>query len=126
MSLDITPIVTDDRLMIQSYGDGRFEVNGHIVDGSILLYEGRVDPWEVSSSNDITQEALEPLLAHAEKYDILLVGCGETSKMPPKNLREAVKEKGLVLEWMNSGAAARTFCAMQIEDRRVLAAIIAV
>ncbi|WP_419796689.1 MAG: Mth938-like domain-containing protein [Terasakiella sp.] len=126
MSLDITPIVTDNRLMIVSYGDGRFDVNGHIVAGSILLYEGRVDPWDATEPSDITLDSLKPLLDHAEKYDILLVGCGETSKMPPKGLREAVKEKGLILEWMNSGAAARTFCALQIEDRRTLAAIIAV
>jgi uncharacterized protein len=126
MSFDITPIVTDNRLMIQSYGEGRFEVNGHIVTGSILLYEGRVDPWDISNGADITLESLQPLLDYGENYDILLVGCGEKSKMPPKGLREAVKAKGLILEWMNSGAAARTFCALQIEDRRALAAIIAV
>ncbi len=126
MSLDITPVVTDNRLMVSSYGNGRFTVNGHTVSGSILLYENKVDPWEVDRAQDISVESLSTLLAHADNYDILLVGCGELSKMPPKGLREAVKEKGLVLEWMNSGAAVRTFSALQIEDRRTLAAIIAV
>jgi uncharacterized protein len=126
MSMDITPLVTDGRLMISSYGDGKFTVNAKKVTGSILLYNDRVDPWPITDASDITLESLEVLLNCSNGYDILLVGCGELSKAPPKGLREAVKEKGLVLEWMNSGAAARTFTVLQTEDRRVLAAIIAV
>lgn len=126
MSLDITPLVSDDRLMISSYGDGRFTVNDRKVEGSILLYENKVTPWPVTEAKEITLESLQPLLDVADKYDILVIGCGELSQMPPKDLREAVKEKGLVLEWMNSGAAARTFTVLQTEDRRTLAAIIAV
>jgi len=126
MSMDITPIVNDSRLMISSYGDGKFTVNAKKVTGSILLYNERVDPWSVSKVSDITLESLEILLACAENYDILIVGCGELSKAPPKGLREAIKERGLILEWMNSGAAARTFTVLQTEDRRVIAAIIAV
>ncbi|MDV7338779.1 Mth938-like domain-containing protein [Terasakiella sp. A23] len=126
MSLDITPIVNDDRLMISSYGDGRFTVNGKTVTGSILLYENKVEPWEITKAKDITLESIQPLLDVADEYDILVIGIGELSKMPPKDLREAVKGKGLVLEWMNSGAAARTFTVLQTEDRRTLAAIIAV
>lgn len=126
MSLDITPLVSDDRLMISSYGDGRFTVNDRKVEGSILLCENKVTPWPVTEAKEITLESLQPLLDVADKYDILVIGCGELSQMPPKDLREAVKEKGLVLEWMNSGAAARTFTVLQTEDRRTLAAIIAV
>ncbi len=126
MSLDITPLVTDGRLMISSYGDGRFTVNGKTVTGSILLYDNKVEPWDVTEAKDITLESIQPLLESADDYDILVLGYGELSKMPPKDLREAVKEKGLVLEWMNSGAAARTFTVLQTEDRRTLAAIIAV
>lgn len=126
MSLDITPIITDQRLIISSYGDGRFTVNGRTVTGSVLLYEGKVEPWAVTDASEIDLASLQPILDVAQDYDILLVGYGEKSKMPPKGLQQAVKEKGLVLEWMNSGAAARTFTALQTEDRRVVAAIIAV
>ncbi len=126
MSLDITPLVDDNLLMIKSYGDGRFTVNDAKVEGSILLYNGRVEPWSVKEASEITLESLQVLLDNSDGYDILVVGCGELAKMPPKEIREAAKEKGLVLEWMNSGAAARTFTVLQTEDRRTLAAIIAV
>lgn len=124
--MDITPIISDNRLMITSYGDGKFTVNKKKVTGSILLYKERVDPWPVTEPSDVTLESLEILIAHADEYDILIVGCGEMSKAPPKGLREAIKDKGLILEWMNSGAAARTYSVLQTEDRRVMAAIIAV
>ncbi|NVK18213.1 MAG: hypothetical protein HWE30_05930 [Methylocystaceae bacterium] len=126
MSLDITPLVSDGRLMISSYGDGRFTVNDRKVEGSILLYENRVEPWTATEASEITLDSIQPLLNVAENYDILIIGYGELSKMPPKDIRLAAKEKGLVLEWMNSGAAARTFTVLQTEDRRTLAAIIAV
>lgn len=126
MSLDITPMVHDDRLMISSYGDGCFTVNDHKVEGSVLLYEGKVEPWTPVTVEEINIASLQPLLDVAATYDILVVGCGDKARMPPKDIREAAKAKGLVLEWMNSGAAARTFTVLQTEDRRVLAAILAV
>ncbi|WP_135078110.1 Mth938-like domain-containing protein [Terasakiella sp. SH-1] len=126
MSLDITPVITDNRLMIKSYGEGTFTVNDHKVTGAVLLYDGKVEPWQISDVSEITLDSLAPLFNTEEDYDILLIGIGALSQMPPKTLKEAVKEKGLILEWMNSGAAARTFNVLQTEDRRVIAALIAV
>lgn len=126
MSLDITPLINDGRLMISAYGDGKFTVNAKVVTGSILLYKETVDPWPISDVSEITFESLEPLLPYADDYDIIIVGCGALSKAPPKGLREALKAKGLILEWMNSGGAVRTYTVLQTEDRRVLAAILAV
>ena len=126
MSLDITPLIHDDRLMISAYGNGSFTVNDHKVEGSVLLYNGKVEPWGIATVEEITLDSLTPLLDASEGYDILVVGCGDKARMPSKEIKQAVKEKGLVLEWMNSGAAARTFSVLQTEDRRVLAAILAV
>lgn len=126
MSLDITPVITDQRLMIRSYGDGRFNINDYRVTGSVLLYDQTVDPWSISDSDEISLESLSPLLDRAADYEIILIGCGERSKMPPNGLKEALKEAGLIMEWMNSGAAARTYNVLQTEDRKVLAAIIAI
>lgn len=126
MSIDITPVPSAGRLIIQSYGDGKFTINARVIHGSVMLFDDRLDAWPVNDASEITVESLQPLLAEADGFDILLVGCGNRSKMPPKDIREAVKAAGLVLEWMDSGAAARTYTVLQTEDRRVLAAIIAV
>ena len=44
----------------------------------------------------------------------------------PKGLRESLKDRGLVLEWMDTGAACRTFNVLLAEDRHCAAALIAV
>ncbi len=41
-------------------------------------------------------------------------------------LKDGVRELGLVLEWMDTGAACRTFNVLLAEERAVAAALIAV
>lgn len=126
MSLDITPAPAAGRLMFNAYGDGRFKLNGQYQEGSILVSEKSVQSWSATDLDGITLESLKPLIDQAAVQDILVIGCGKTFQAPPKGLREAIRKAGLVLEWMDTGAACRTFNVLQNEDRRVLAAIIAV
>ena len=58
--------------------------------------------------------------------EILVVGCGAPFEPPPSGLREGLSEKGVVLEWMDTGAACRTFNVLLAEDRACAAALIAV
>ena len=46
-------------------------------------------------------------------------------QMPPPELRAALRERGVVLEPMNTGAACRTFNVLLTEGRRAAAALIA-
>lgn len=71
-------------------------------------------------------DALSAVLANADDIDILLVGCGPTFAAIPKGLRAALKDAGIILEWMDTGAACRTFNVLVAEERRVAAALIAV
>ena len=57
---------------------------------------------------------------------ILLIGCGTTFFPPPKSLRNALKNIGTALEWMDTGAACRTFNVLLAENRNVVSALIAV
>jgi uncharacterized protein len=56
---------------------------------------------------------------------IVVMGCGATFLPPPPGLRAALRDKGLVLEWMDTGAACRTFNVLLGEDRAAVAALIA-
>ena len=58
--------------------------------------------------------------------EILVVGCGALFEPPPSGLREGLSKKGVVLEWMDTGAACRTFNVLLAEDRACAAALIAV
>jgi len=126
MSLDINPVVPNDRQLIQAYGDGRFKVSGEVYEGSILIFPERTERWSAGDSGTIDLPALDAVVAESDAVDLLLIGCGPRFTAVPKGLRDALKDAGIVLEWMDSGAACRTFNVLVAEERRVAAAIVAV
>ncbi len=87
------------------------------------MFPERTVSWPVSAAQDITLESLTEVTGEA---GILVVGCGAAFEPPPSGLREGLSEKGVVLEWMDTGAACRTFNVLLAEDRACAAAIIAV
>lgn len=75
---------------------------------------------------EVTAATLQAVRDAEEATDILLAGCGPRFVPPPEGLREAIREMGLSLEWMDTGAACRTFNVLLAEERPVAAALIAV
>ena len=73
----------------------------------------------------VTESALIAAL-DGKGIEILLIGCGQSFSPPPKGLRQAIKAAGMALEWMDTGAACRTYNVLQLEDRPAAAALIAV
>jgi len=124
--MDLTPSVPQGRQVIERYGAGRFTVSGVQHQGSILVWGETTLAWSIASVEEITLESLAPVIAKAADLDVLLIGCGSRALLLPKVLREGLRATGLVAEQMDSGAAARTFNILTMEDRRVAAALIAV
>ena len=124
--MDITPSVPEKSQVVESYGAGRFRVSGELYEGSILIGAEATRVWPVKRVEDVTIEALEPLFGMTSDFDILILGCGPTLAMIPQPLRQALRERGVVLELMDTGAACRTYNVLLSEARRVAAAIIAV
>jgi uncharacterized protein len=58
--------------------------------------------------------------------EILLIGCGTRAKLIEPNLLADLKNAGIAVESMDTGAACRTFNVLIAEDRRVAAALIPV
>ena len=126
MSLDIPPVTPEGRQVIQRYGNGGFRIANFPYAGSVLVTTEHSMLWPVTQAVDITIENLHPLFAQEFSPGIILIGCGPKFISPPKDLRLAVKEKGAVLEWMDTGAACRTYNVLLTEERQVVAALIAV
>ena len=112
--------------MIQSYGAGRFRIAGKTHEGSVLVFADETRPWPVNEVGEITLQSLAPATTVDVLPEIMLIGCGNASGPPPRELREGLKAGGLVLEWMNTGAACRTFNVLLAEERSTVAALIAV
>ena len=122
--MDITPAISEDKQIVESYGDLQFKITGQRYEGSALVFPGRVEPWPPRSLDEVTAESLLP--AKDAGVDVLLLGCGARMSLLPKPLKEDLRAAGIVVEVMDTGAACRTYNVLMMEGREVAAALIAV
>jgi uncharacterized protein len=123
--MDITPAVPEDRQVIESYGEGRFQISGAVHTGSVLVFPGRTLAWDVAAMDELSLERLAAIVDAEPPVEILLVGCGARLTLLPGPLRAALRERGIGSDAMDTGAACRTFNVLMAESRRVAAALIA-
>jgi len=124
--MDITPPVAVDRQLIQSYGNGGFRISGVRHSGSIIVFPWETIPWSVLDSDKFTAENFTKIRdAHGE-VNVLLLGCGIRASLIEPELRQQVRNWGIVIETMDTGAACRTYNVLLSEGRDVAAALIAV
>ena len=109
---------------IESYGKGGFRFAGMSHRGSLLCLPDGIWAWPVSAVEQVSEEALAPLLARAAELDFVILGCGR-DPWPP-DLRVRFRETHLSFDAMTTGAAVRTYNILVGERRRVAAALIAV
>jgi uncharacterized protein len=121
--MDVTPLIAADRQVIDSYGSGSFRVSGVAHEGAIIVFPEATMPWEAARIEDVTFASLTPVHARGG-VEILLVGCGRRTVLLPKDLRARLKEAGIVVDTMDTGAACRTYNVLLAEDRRVAAALL--
>ena len=115
-----------DRLLVEGYGGGGFEVGGIRHRGSILILQDRVLPWPVTAAAEIGEAALRPLLEAPDTPEILLIGSGDRGVILPAGPRQMLRDGGLGVDVMATPAACRTFNILVMERRAVAAALVAV
>ena len=126
MSLEVSPLVAEGRNLVSSYGDGLFRFGEEAINGSVLLFPESIYSWNVKSMDDITVDSFARVIEKADEIEILLLGMGSRLMPVPLAWRHALKEHGIVIEPMDTGAACRTYNVLVAEARRVAAALIAV
>jgi uncharacterized protein len=115
------------RHVIEGYGAGGFRFAGMSHRGSILALPSGIKAWEAVDPADITLASLGPVLAEPQgAIEHLLVGTGVSMLPLERALLARLREAGITVEPMTTGAAARTYSILLAEDRRVAAALLAV
>jgi uncharacterized protein len=116
-----------EQVGIDAYGNGGFRFGGGISHrGSLLCLPQGMFAWNVSSVAEITAETLAPVFAVADDIDVLLIGLGTDIAAISRDLREALRERRVIVEAVNTGSAVRTYNVLLAEERAVAAALIAV
>jgi len=124
--MDVTPTVPEGKQVVEGYGDGRFRITGEVHEGSVIVFPERTVTWPVAAFADMTVESLAAVTHGNADVDLLLIGCGHKMQLVTKAFRQPVRDAGVVIEPMDTGAACRTFNVLMAEERRVAAALIAV
>ena len=125
--MDVTPLVKDNAQIIQSYAGGGFRVSGVRYDGPVFVGAATTIAWDDVAGKDVKsleEGDFQALIDESDAIDVVLLGTGEQLVFPEPALKKALREKGLVIEVMDTGAACRTYNVLMAEGRRVVAALL--
>ncbi len=114
------------RFAIDAYGRGGFRFADMSHRGSILALPSGVHAWEPEEGTALTPADFAAVIAEGGAIDVLLLGTGSAPAPVDDAVRWALREAGIGLDVMATGAAARTYNIMLGENRRVAAALVAV
>lgn len=109
---------------IDAYGNDGFRFAEMSHRGSLLCMPTGMYSWDVADPAEITLESLERVFA--EDIEVLLVGLGADIAPFDPAIRQALREKGVIVEAVSTGSAVRTYNVLFNEKRAVGAALIAV
>ena len=104
---------------VDSYGAGGFRIAGTWYTGAVLLTPEQVTALPGATAADLSPADLVPLWNAAEPSEIVLFGAGAEIAAVPQRIKEALAAQGLSADPMDTGAAARTFNVLAMEERRV-------
>ena len=124
--MDVTPLIPEGRQIIQGYSAGGFRVSGQSYDGSIIVFPTQTRTWDAKDFASLRESDFDALAANANDIDVVLLGSGGKFEFFPPALRAKLKEKGLSVDAMDTGAACRTYNVLMAEGRRVVAALLPV
>ena len=111
---------------ISDYGNGGFRFAGISHQGSLLFLPGGIHAWNVIEFSQLKTDDFQLVFDQVEKIDFLLLGCGPHLLIPDAKIRQAFDTHDIGLEFMNTGAAVRTYNILLAEKRNIAAAVIAV
>jgi uncharacterized protein len=108
---------------VTGYGADYVEINLQRHSGSIIvLPEGPVIPWPVSSFDALSAEHFAQLIEPAP--EVVIFGSGERLRFPHPRLTAALAKHRIGVETMDFKAACRTYNILMAEGRKVAAALL--
>jgi uncharacterized protein len=125
---DVTPREAHypGRVPIDAYGRGGFRFAGMSHRGGVLCLPSGIHGWVAGPFAELTEQDFERVVGEAAGFELLVLGTGATLAAAPDWLRWRLREVGLRLEALDTGAALRTYNILLAEDRAVGAALLPV
>ena len=94
--------------------------------GSLICLADAIVGWPATSAEKLTLDDFAQLRYEPAGIELLLLGTGRSFLLPSAELRAGLRDIGIRVEPMDTGAACRTYNILLAEQRPVGAALIAV
>lgn len=121
--MDVTPLVSKGRQLIESYGDGAFKISGVVYTAPVIVFPESCFSPDYFEADESNFRLLREVFQTSYSPSVLLYGTGKNTSLIPEIEKEFVRQQNCVLDIMNTGAACRTFNVLCAEDRRVAAVL---
>lgn len=112
--MDVTPALAQGAQAIDGYRSGGFRIAGKLYDGAVIVHRDRVEAWD----GDLQTLQLE------DGTRTLLFGGGECAQFPEKDVRQSLRDRGIIIEPMDTPAACRTWNILLSEGREAAVALL--
>jgi uncharacterized protein len=112
--------------VIEGYGGGGFAFAGMSHRGSILATASGVRAIAATAPAQVDLETLAPLFEEPGGCQVLLFGTGASLVLPARELRAALKARGVGVDPMATAHAVATYNILLGEGRPVAALLLAV
>lgn len=118
---DVLPPLAEGIHRLDAYDAEGFVISGTRHEGAVLVCASHVIPASEFAIAHLSEASFEAVFALSPPPEILLVGTGAQHVFIPPKWRSYTKQRGAVLESMDTGAACRTYNVLLAEGRRVAA-----
>ena len=108
---------SDQRFVIQSYGDAHIILNNERHGSSLILTPNQRLQWAIDDASLLDDEQLAPLLV--DEPELIVIGTGARPCVPSATVMRFFARHGLGLEFVSTPTACRIYNILASEGRRV-------
>ena len=113
----------DEGYVITAYDSTNIVINGKSFTQSLIIAGDQMhDSWDVDSISALTSEHVETILSF--EPELILIGTGSKLTFPAVEAYAPIISAGIGIDFMDTGAACRTYNILMGEGRGVVAGLI--
>lgn len=120
------PEAAAGKKLVDGYGGGAISIRGETFRQPIVLLADRVFDWNFGDIAALTAADFQALIDLPARPGILLIGMGKRAVFVRPDVRQTLREAGMVVDLMDTGAACRTYNLLLAEERSVGACLVPV
>jgi uncharacterized protein len=109
---------------IDAYGSGEFRFGGMSHRGALLALPSGIYEWTADPVAGLAVADFEKVTAEKGDIDLLVIGTGPALAPVPRPVRAYLADQAIAYEFMDTGAALRTYNVLLAEGRRVAGAFL--